>query len=375
MKKILLGLVAVFVVVPLFVGASTFQSGNTYSLNSSEVVSSDLYAAGGSVSVDGVVRGDAIVAGGMVSITGSTTQDVMAAGGNLLITGQVGDDVRAVGGNLTVGGTIVGDIILTGGQLATLSSTVVGGDAVLTGGSVVFNGRVQGKAIISGGEISLNGRIEGPVEIYADTITISRSAVIVGGLTYSSPKEATIENGAQITGGITYKPIAARTASSYIFPTLVKFFMLFVSALVLGLALKRIALRIISHTHTGPGFWWSLLRGLIFLIVTPFAFIILCITVVGVPLGIILLLIYILSLILAWIFTAIVAGAYLNRWIFKQSDYDITWQTIFLGSLLVIILGVIPFIGPLAIFVLMLVALGALFKQGSEWVIRRNINL
>ncbi|MCC2630413.1 MAG: hypothetical protein K0S38_222 [Candidatus Paceibacter sp.] len=371
MKKLLLGLVIVIAVAPLVVGASEFQSGNSYALQRNQVVGSDLYVAGGTVSVDGAVQGDAVLAGGTITLTGSTTQSVLAAGGNLSLRGTVGDDIRAAGGNVSVGGVVTHDVVLAGGQVIVESGTTVGGDAVLAGGSVTMAGQVAGKALLTGGDIIISGTVNGPVDVQAGSLTISKTAIIRGSLTYHSPNPATIENGSQIAGPINYTPIAKPSPASHLVPAFVKFLTLFVSALLLGLVLKRLSFLVVSHARMQ--FWWSLLRGCILLIVTPFVVVILLVTVIGIPLGVIVLLLYIAMIMLAYLMTPIIAGALLNKWVFKQPEYDVTWQTILIGTAAVVILSYIPFIGWLANFILLLMVLGSFTRHGNDWLMHRNI--
>jgi cytoskeletal protein CcmA (bactofilin family) len=371
MKKIWIGLIALLALTPLVVGAATFRSGDMFTLGRSETVSSDLYAAGGTVTLHGSVQGDAVLAGGMISTTGSTTQDLLVAGGNLMLAGSVGDDVRAAGGNITLSGNVGNDAIVVGGQVSIQPDVTIGGDAVLTAGTLTVDGQVNGKAILSGGDIVIRGQINGPVEIQAGSVTIAQSAVIRGNLTYKSPQQAKIESGAQILGATNYTPVARPGPSSYILPALYSFVTLFLTALLLGLVLKRLSYLTVSHARTD--FWWSVLRGFIFMIVTPVVAIILFITVVGIPLGIITLMLYVVLLMLSYLLSPIIAGALLNKWIFKQPEYDVTWQTILIGTAAVIILSYIPIIGWLANFILMLMVLGSFYNNGKDWLMRRSV--
>jgi hypothetical protein len=369
MKKIIVGMVFALAI-PMVVGASTFQTGNSYSLGKGEVVGSDLYAAGGNVTVAGMVNGDTVVAGGMISVTGSTTQSILAAGGNLTLSGMVGDDIRAAGGNVTVGGTVVNDIVLAGGQLSVAPETSVGGDAVLTGGTIVIQGHIRGKAIVNGGNVTIIGTIDGPVDIQANDITISQTAVLGNGLTYRSPHQATVASGAKINGPVNYTPVVHQSRSNRVLPTLFGFIWLCIGSFIIGLVFRRHSQIVVNQAQTK--FWWNLLRGFLFLIVTPIIAIILLITVIGIPFAVILGLLYIISLIVSYFLEPIIIGSFLNIWIFKRPAEEITWQTIFLGAVAVIVLSFIPVLGGLVKFVIMLVALGALYKHGSERFIHRN---
>jgi len=69
---------------------------------------------------------------------------------------------------------------------------------------VVLDGNVKGNARIYGQKVTINGNIDGNVTIVGSSITIEKDTVIKGTLTYTAPKQATVETGAQIIGATTF---------------------------------------------------------------------------------------------------------------------------------------------------------------------------
>jgi len=62
--------------------------------------------------------------------------DVVVLGGNITILGTVTGDVVALGGNITILGTVAGDVIVLGGDLHIKSTGTIKGDAVTVMGKV-----------------------------------------------------------------------------------------------------------------------------------------------------------------------------------------------------------------------------------------------
>lgn len=91
---------------PASLEAAEFRGDDVVTVGPNERIDDDLYAFGGSVTVQGTVNGDLVAFGGNIRVTGGVTGDVIAAGGNITLDGQVGGSVRASGGDLTINGRI-----------------------------------------------------------------------------------------------------------------------------------------------------------------------------------------------------------------------------------------------------------------------------
>lgn len=354
------------VCVPLISSAAEFRTGDQPSFPLGETITDDLYMAGGNVTSDGTVRGDLVATGGTLIINGPVTADLMVAGGNITILGNVGDDVRAAGGNILIQGAVVGDVLVGGGQV-NVGGPRIGGDVTIGGGMVRMDAPVGGDVKIAGGQVRINSVITGNVEIHAEEVTLGPKAVINGNFIYSATKPVTMEEGAIVRGETTYteQPDVRSAAkagllalASFLF--LSKFLMILVGAFALWLMFRRFSNELVTVAAAKP---WALMgRGLIFLIVTPIVSVALLFTVVGIPLGAIGLLAFAAAMIAVCLASPIVLGSIVHKWIFKPAQYEISWKTILLGVVLYFLIGLIPFIGGLALFALMLLVIGAAIK-------------
>jgi len=121
-----------------------------------------------------------------------------------------------------------------------------------------------------------------------------------------------------------------------------------VIALVIPLTSNRLAGSIKDK------FWLMILYGLLALIVTPIAAILIAITVIGIPITIILILLYVLAILLSKVF----ASLYLGKLILKEKKGII--KPMIVGLIAYIILANIPYIGGAVKLLALLLGLGAI---------------
>ena len=351
------------VFLPLVSFAAEFRAGNQPSFSAEETVVGDLYMAGGNVTVGGSARGDLVVAGGSLLLNGPVSADLIAGGGNITILGDVGDDVRGAGGNIVIQGKVGGDVVLGGGQI-NLAGPSIAGDVALGGGSIRIDSPVTGSVKIGGGDVYINAPIGGNLNIQAEKITLGPKAIIAGDFSYSSSNEATLEEGAVVRGKTTFTEFKGVDDIGKIgfiallsLGLVTKFFLALVGAFALTLIFRRFSETLVRTAAARPFFEMG--RGFIFLIMAPIASVILLFTVIGVPLGLLGLIAFVGSLLFVSIATPVVLGSMVYRFVFKGVDYEISWKTIFLGAALYALLGLIPIIGWLLKFAIILLTLGA----------------
>jgi hypothetical protein len=362
------------VFVPLAASAAQFRAAEQTSLGTSEAIQGNLYMAGGNVSSAGTVRGDLVAAGGNLIVSGATTNDLLVAGGSITITGDVGGDARVAGGNITIQSKVAGDVVVGGGQI-NVGGAGVGGDVAIGGGSITITAPVNGNVKIGGGEVTIDAEVKGNVEIKAEKITLGPRAVITGNFTYTASEEAKMETGAAVQGTVDFtkregaeKSSEAAIAAFFSFALLAKLLMMLAGAFVLFWIFPRYARELVTNFAADPVS--NLGRGFITLIVMPIASIILLITIIGLPFGVIGLLGFIALLIFTSLMVPIVVGSLIYKWITKSTGYEVNWQTILIGVAVYFLLGLVPFIGGIVKFFIMLIALGVVVK--IKWQAAKN---
>ncbi|CAN5234393.1 hypothetical protein BH20ACT9_BH20ACT9_12950 [soil metagenome] len=125
------------------------------------MVAHDLYVSGGQVLIEGEVDGDLLAAGGTVTIEGAVTGDVMVAGGTVMLSGDVGGDVRVAGGSVTVDGPIAEDCWSPGGDVVLAAPGRVGEDLMFGAGAMRLDGDVSGNVLGRTGDYVSRGSVGG----------------------------------------------------------------------------------------------------------------------------------------------------------------------------------------------------------------------
>jgi cytoskeletal protein CcmA (bactofilin family) len=318
----------------------------------------DFIAARGELAVAENVPGDVIVGGGSIAFSGSADGDYLGAGGQQTIAGTVGGDVRAVGGQIELGATVMRNVTLAGGQVGLLPGSSVGRNAYVTGGSLHAAGHVEGALTMSGGDVTIDGTVGGDVVVNAGTLRIGPGARIGGDLRYRVPEEgATIDPGAQVDGRTIVLPPPADRRS---WPGVLRLIWLggFLLAGALAILLfpvtaARAADTLVAHSAVSFGF------GLLWLIAGPIAALVLAISVIGLPLAFIVGTVWGIGLFLAPAVIALWLGRRFLGSRIGTGRAGLVGSFLAAGSALVLI-GLVPILGPLALFAAALAGIGAL---------------
>jgi cytoskeletal protein CcmA (bactofilin family) len=375
-KHIYRGLAAIFVVTLLMILSAVSvlafdaRSGMSVTVASGEVVDDDLYVAAETIIIDGTVNGDLWAAGNTITVNGIVNGSVMAAGRIVNINGDITHAVRAVAETININGDVDGDVMAGCGKLNIASTARIGGDLLFGADIASIDGPVEGNIKGSGREVTISNGVNGDVELEVESLTILSTANIGGDLSYTSEEEADIQSGAQIAGATTHtlpevEPEVKRDWTK-VFPFVLFFGVLakvlnFLMALVTGVVIIFLAPKKLTSitdaigTRPGPSAGW----GAMILFLTPIAALIVCFTIIGIPVGIIALVLYGVALYLA----QIPVGLFIGRWIigrFKVVESKaIMVGALALGLAILKLLSLIPYFGFFVGFVVVLFGLGA----------------
>jgi len=348
------------------------RAGDNVSVGPGEQVDGDLYLAGRSVSSAAVIDGDVFAGGQTVSIAGQVDGGLTAAGQTVLVSADVSRGVRVGGSTVDITGAIGRDLLVACSTFVLNPEASVGGDLLIGAATAMLKGDIAGD--ISGGceKLVIDCSVGGNVKVEVGTLEIRPGAVIQGNLQYTSAEQANIPAGA-VKGTVTYtertetdqgprpgKEWGARGPLAFFAGLtwkVIAYLMAFLTGLILILlAPWRMAGAATSiRTDTGPVAGY----GAIALFVTPLAAIVVCATVVGLPLGIITLLLWGILLYLSQIPVSLFIGhAILGRnKPLESKGYMI--GCLALGLLLLTLARAIPFVGFFVALATALFGLGA----------------
>jgi cytoskeletal protein CcmA (bactofilin family) len=209
--------------------AAEARGGEQVVIGREEVINDDLYVAANRVTIDGTVKGDLVAVASQIVVNGTVEGDLLAAGQGILLNGRIGDDMRAggqaimlgpgarVGGDLAIGAlslenqagsSVSGDLLLGVYQAllaGDIGQDIKGGmDRMELRGSVGGNVdiAVSGDQSVSTVRFSPAGQI--PIPTIPPNLTLAESARIGGKLIYTSSAEASLSPSAKVAAGIDY---------------------------------------------------------------------------------------------------------------------------------------------------------------------------
>jgi len=345
LKGLIVSLLAILLMTFTTVAVLAFdvRSGDIITVASGEVIDSDLYVAGGTIIIDGTINGDLIAAGKIIRVNGPVNGSIIAIGGTVDINGEVTHAVRIIGETLNISGTIGRDLLVAGDDVSLASTAEIGSDLLLGAGTAL-----------------IDGLIKGDINSGVDNLIIASTASIQGKLTYISENEANIQSGAQIRGTITHKlpdvkeRLAVGThrlpnvgerlvAGIGFWGTVIGFLMTLVLGIIIVLLAPRRVKAVTESIRTRP--WASLGWGAIILIFTPIAALIVCITIIGLPLGLITLVLYTIAIYLTQLFVGLLIGQLIIGSSKRIETKAALVGALALGLAILRLLILIPFVG------------------------------
>jgi hypothetical protein len=359
--RCVVGVALLFGALPLPAAAADLRQGPDVTVATGQTVNDDLYAAGGTLTIDGNVNGSVILAGGTVTVSGTVSRDVMIAGGTITVTGKVGGSIRTAGGNVTINGPVEQDLVAAGGTITTGSTASIGRDLVIASGSATISGPVGRNVDMGSGDLTIRGRVGGDITGRVGHLRLD-GAQVAGRLDYTSNNQVQLVNGAKVAGTTTRHTPPDQGTSG-----VVAGFLAWLRGLIgiaaLGvlflLLLPRLSTRTIDALRAEP--WASLGIGAAILVVTPIVALvvfILGLLVGGWWLALLLLAAYVLVLALGYV----VSGFLLGRLIFAQLGWGRYHDLLALlaGLLVLSVITIIPIVGWLVGLAALLLGAGAL---------------
>lgn len=320
-------LLAVFLVlalaaVPAPAAAEETRTGGTVIVEEGETIDGDLRAFAGTVVVRGTVNGD-----------------LTAFAGNVFVDGQVNGNLEAFAGNVRINGTVTGD------------ASAAGGNVFLAEG-----GRIGGQFEAGAGNVGVDGEVGGAARLSAETITVGPSAVVGGDLAYDGNLDLADE--ARVAGDVRQEDDLGVGVGGPVVPNWVGWAYGLLVNLLLGAALLLIfpifSANLADRAAASP------LRsggvGLLLLVGIPVLVVLLFISLVGIPLGLVGMVLFPLLLWLGYVYGSFTVGS----WLLSHTDVDSRWLALLVGLLVVSVVGLVPVLGALVQFLVLLLGLGAL---------------
>jgi len=342
---------------PPAAAADTEHGKPNYTLAAGQVVKTDLIVAADRTVIDGDVDGDLIAWSRNITVNGHVKGDVLGWGQAVTINGTVDGNVRAACQTLTISGTVGRNAMAWSGDVNLDQKGKVGGSATIGAGNGELNGTVGGDVLAFIGELEIDGPIGGNVRVRSGNFSIGSHAVIDGTTKYEGDKAAEVAAGAKLASPLEFtrhKHGPDRTSRHYYWHQALHWGASFVFGLVLLLIAPAFFYDVKNaFKKVGP----TSGLGVLFLLATPVAAILVCITIVGIPVGIAVLFLYVIAIYSAQVFV----GAWLGEKILGAAvGLGPALGRLALGLAIIRVLRIIPYLGALVGAVVVVWGLGAL---------------
>ncbi len=352
----------------------TWEQERTVVLPAGETHEGWYFAAAQHVILNGTVNGDAYIAAGQVEVHGTINGDLLVAGGDVEIGGTVTDDIRAAGGTVRLNGSVGKNVSAVGGNINVSPTASIAGGLLTACGSLVEGGAIQKDLRAAVGTVDITGMVVDNVDIVGGRLTVARGANVGGNLNavLSQKDRSEIAEGA-VKGTISLKQREEHPARIIGLPEgtfwLKTFWVgsLYLAGLVFFLLSRRYFAEYGSLTVNRMG--WSFLWGLALVIITPIAVLVLCATIIGIPLGLMLLALYLTVLYLSQLSLGLAAGMRLFG-----SNVESGWILYFsfmVGTLIFQGLSLVPYLGTLLEIAALFLGSGAMFLLIKPLMFRR----
>jgi cytoskeletal protein CcmA (bactofilin family) len=353
-------------------GAADLRQGDTVVIASGDVINDDLYVAASLLVINGTVNGDILWAGQTINVNGTVNGSITAIGMNINIDGDVSKSVRAAGSSVNVRGRIGGDLMVAGSTVDLTNKATIGRDLAFAASKITVDSMIDRSIKGNGGDATLSDSVGSDVDITVNNLTIASSAQIRGDLIYTSKNAATIQSGALIAGTTTHKLAQSHITPSWpplgAWGSVIAFFMALLTGIVLiAIAPKRAKLVAAAIKNKPlPTLGW----GALIFIVTPIAAVIVCITIIGIPVGLAGLVLYGIALYVSQVVVGLFIGSLILGRSNKIENRGILIGAFAIGLIILTLVNLIPYLGAPLFLATAIFGLGAMFV--SEKTLRSS---
>lgn len=325
-----------------------FSSKADSEITLEDTYNSSVAVAGDDIELNAIVKGISIIAGNQIELTGETDYGIYA------------------GNTIRLSGTVNNDIIIAGNLITSNNNAHFKRDTIIAGNDIEISGTFDRNISIYSSKVTFkNAVVKGNVKIYSEKVTIEDGTTINGNLSY--PEDSIYKASADAKIGKIIKTDAIQTTDdeNYFATVSSKIWSFVCMALVftaMSLFFPNIFNKITEKFEKTEinEIVKVFTEGLVIIILVPVISILLCCTMIGVPLGIILLIMYAVAIYLTTIFTAYLLGYKIWQKIFKKPANLLPIGII--GLFILMILNLIPGVRILVTIITILIGLGLIFE-------------
>jgi cytoskeletal protein CcmA (bactofilin family) len=329
-----------------------------FKLAAGDTIHTDLIVSADSTTIDGDIDGDLIAFSRSVTVNGHVKGDVISFSEELHVNGVVDGNVRTFVKELRLNGKVGRNVMAWAGDVNFDEKSVVNGTMTLGSGDGVLNGKLVGDLLAFSGSLQIDGNFGRNVAIRTGNLTIGPQTVIAGDTKAQLRKQPEVSPEAKLATPIQVTITQRDSDTSYSSP---RYYwhqvLLWGASFVFGLAMLLLMPGFFFHSvgackRTMPAMGF----GALFLIALPILAVIVCITIVGIGVGIASILLWVIAIYAA----QVVVGTWLgDRMLGDSIGFGPTLGRMALGLLILRAIGLIPYLGAWVNSVVICVGMGA----------------
>ena len=322
------------------------------------------------IGADVVFAEEAICIANGLDVQGQAQKDLwLLASADIQFQGKAQGDLRLASRAAVINGIAHENLLAYANGLQLTTNSVVQGEALLFGNTVICEGIVEGNARIIAPSAALGGRWAGNVHVQANEIRIAPDTQIAGNLKYSCPTPLVYPPSVQIAGTVEEQPLLPARQSWSNQLVLNGYF--FLAALLVGMPFVGFFPLYVGKTvrtlRTSP--FRSFMVGAITLLFGPFLIVFLFLSAIGMPLAFILGAFYASLAYLSHIVVALWIGHLFLRPA-GPASFARVLSTLAAGLFVIYFIAALPGVAPYLFPLIILPGMGALLiatRQSAVW--------
>ena len=329
----------------------------SYTLPAGETMKHDLIVFADMIHIEGEVDGDLIAFAQSVTVNGHVTGDVVAFCNHTQINGRVDGNVRTFNQSLNLIGTVGKNVTTWSQTFELVPKSQVGGSLYAFDQAGSIGGQVARDFASFAESTQVSGLVGGDTTITGHNLTIASSGELRGHTKFRGHHPPEISPGAKLASPIDFELLKEgpkyATFHFYWFQALG-----WAAAFLFGLILVLVAPGLFSDILRASNRYGAAMGfGVLFLIATPIAAILACITLILLPVGLSAVFLYLMALYATQVFV----GTWLGEKILGAGvGTGATLGRMALGLLVIRIVKNLPYIGGWALSFVIVWGLGAL---------------
>lgn len=189
---VLLSLLALALFFPTQASAKVMmQEKGTINIGASETIDDDLFVGAENIDFTGTVTGSVFAGSGMADIGGNIKGDLVLGTGKANLSGVIGGDLYLGAGDVVLTKVVVGGNVIVGaGNVLIDKESKIGGSLIAGAGSVRNSASIGRSAMVGAGDLFLNSKVGKEARLGGGNIELGSLASISGNLTYALSEDS-----------------------------------------------------------------------------------------------------------------------------------------------------------------------------------------